>query len=119
WISKEVKIRPQRIERMVVTELTMEGEASRIRLRTEPNVEAGFDITVDKGSVKASRIAPTEEGASGPFELHPDDYALLADLAAKLRESTKDFERRTLLSATTEDLSSEPIPPFVPCVERL
>jgi hypothetical protein len=119
WISKEVKTRPQRLERHVVVELTLEGDALRVRLRTEPAADTGFDIVVDAGSVKATRAAPAEEGASGPFELHPDDYVLLGDFGKTLRASVQSFERRALVSATVEDGDFQAMPSFVPFVERL
>jgi hypothetical protein len=65
WISKEVKVRPVRLERFVVTELVNEGTVTRMKLRPEPGADHGFDFEADfRGAkrVTAKRVA-AEGGA--------------------------------------------------------
>jgi hypothetical protein len=122
WISKEVKIRPQKLDRHVVTELVLEGDVVHMKLRPEPGVENGFDFSVDLDAktVQASRIGPAEGDASvGAFDIVAEDAPLLVDLAQKLRAGTTDMTRREMTSAKWGDGEFQAVPTFIEVVEKL
>ncbi|MDF2691752.1 MAG: hypothetical protein K0S65_135 [Labilithrix sp.] len=122
WISKEVKVKPQRLERHVVTQLVDDRSVLRVELRTEPTSGVGFDFEVDpeKGSiVKAVRVGPADDQSVGPFELQVEDVPLIVELVTKLRASLGDLERRPNISATFDGTDFRTLPTFVDFVERL
>jgi hypothetical protein len=122
WISKEVKIRPQKLDRHVVTELVLEDDVVRMKLRAEPGIESGFDFSADLAAktVQASRVGTAENDASvGPFDVVAEDAALIIDLAEKLRAGTADVTRRELTAAKFGDGDFRAVPTFIDVVERL
>jgi hypothetical protein len=124
WLSKEVKVKPQRIERHVVTEYVDDGETVSLKLRAEASARAGFDVQINPAGKRVESIERVaeegKEGASvGAFDLEPDDVGKLVDLAEKLRAATRDFERRRLASATVDGAAFETIPNFTALVTRL
>lgn len=121
WISKEVKIRPQKLERHVVTELVDDKSRVKLKLRPEPGVEAGFDLDIDPGarSVHAARVGPANDASVGPFDVADEDVPALVELAAKLRASLAGFERVDLLATNVDGGEFHTLPSFVPFVERL
>jgi hypothetical protein len=121
WITKEVKIRPQRIERHIVTKLVDDTETVTFGLRTESTPEVGFDFEVspERRTVKATRVGPPDDGSVGPFELQVEDVPQIVDLATKLRDSLAGVERMPKISATFEDTDFRTLPGFVAFVERL
>lgn len=122
WISKEVKVKAQKLERHVVTELTSDGETARIELRTEPGIEIGYGLELaiaTKKVQKLTRVGPADDASNGPFEVHADDAAPLADLVEKLLVEAATFERKKLLSATVDGTDFEKLPAFIDIVERL
>jgi hypothetical protein len=116
---KEVTVRPQRLERHVITELVCERETTTFKLRTEPDVEVGFDVTSAPTGVSAVRVGPKEDPAVGPFELQPEDAKALRNLAQKLDEWVSGLARQTLLSAFFDGADFATLPVFAPVVKRL
>ena len=122
WISKEVKVRPLRIERYVVTRLVDDATTVRVELRTEPTSGVGVDFEVDpdKGAVtKAQRVGPADDQSVGVFDLQVEDVPLVVELAQKLRESLGGLERRANVAATFDGAEFRTLPTFVDFVERL
>lgn len=122
WISKEVKVRPLRIERYVVTQLVDDATTVRVELRTEPTSGVGVDFEVDpdKGAVtKAQRVGPADDQSVGVFDLQVEDVPLVVELAQKLRESLGGLERRANVAATFDGAEFRTLPTFVDFVERL
>jgi hypothetical protein len=122
WISKEVKVRPQKLDRHVVTELVFEDGLVRMKLRTEPGAETGFDFSVDPIAKKANawRTGPAEGDASvGAFEIGPEDAVLVVDLAEKLSAGAAGVTRRELTAATWRDANFHEVPTFIDVVEKL
>jgi len=108
WISKEVKIKPQRLERHVVTALVDDGSTVTFELRAESEPESGFDFEVnpESGRITAARVGPQgdkEDGSLGAFDVDAEDAPRLVELAAKLRASTEGLERSALDSAAFGD----------------
>lgn len=122
WISKEVKTRPQRIERMVVTDLVDDGETLTFQLRTEPASQIGFDFEVDVVDgkvVKSVRIGPAEDESVGKFDIQNEDVLPIVELAKKLRETLAGLERRPNISATFDRADFRTLPTYVDFIERL
>jgi hypothetical protein len=122
WISKEVKVRPLRIERHVVTQLADDQTIVQLELRTEPGSGVGFDfeVNLDKGSVeKAKRIGPADDQSAGPFDLQVEDVPLVVELATKLRASLAGLERLPNITATFDGSDFRALPTFGDFVERL
>jgi hypothetical protein len=121
WITKEVKIRPQRLERYTVTKLVEDDERLRFELRTEAHPELGFDFetTFADGLVKARRAGPADDASVGPFDLQVEDVPQIADLASKLRASIAGLERRSIVTATFDGADFRTLPTFVDFVQQL
>ena len=119
WLMKEVTLRPQRLERHFLTELASDRETTTFKLRTEPEVEAGFDVTCDPAGVSAVRVGSKDDAALGSFELQPEDAKALRGFAQKLDEWASGLARQTLLSAFFEGADFLTLPAFAPLVVRL
>jgi hypothetical protein len=122
WITKEVRIRPQKIERHVLTEIVDRGAVLAFQLRTEPTSMLGFDFDVDaeKGAViKAVRVGAADDASVGQFELLAEDVVLVVDLAKKLRASMAGLERRPNITATFDGTDFQALPSYIDFVEPL
>ena len=121
WISKEVKVRPQRIERYVVTKLVDDGDSLKFDLRAELGAAVGFDVDANPGTgrVKMSCVGPKESAATGPFEVAPDDAPKLVGLAEALRASAAASRRLRLVTASLDSEPFEGQPTFRPFLDRL
>lgn len=124
WISKEVKIKPLRLERYVVTELVDDGETMNVKLRSEIGARGGFDLEIDTASRRVASIERVAEdtkddGSAGAFEVEADDASKLVDLAEKLRASLAGLERRRLSAATLDGGAFESLPSFTEVVTRM
>lgn len=122
WISKEVKVRPQRLDRHVVTELVSEDRVVRMKLRAEPGVETGFDFTVDLQAKKvdARRTGAADgDGSIGPFDVVEEDGALIIALVENLTAGLAVATRRELTAATWRDGNFHEVPTFTEVVEKL
>jgi len=119
WLMKEVTVRPQKLERHVLTELVCDRETTTFKLRTEPDVEVGFDVTSSAGGVSAARVGPKDDAAVGGFELQAEDAKALRGLAGKLDEWASGLARQALLSASFDGADFVALPVFAPLVQRL
>ena len=121
WISKEVKVRPLRIERHVVMQLVDDDDAATVHLRAEPGSDTGFDVEAHfaDGSVHVSRVGPEGDPTVGPFDLEPDDAKKLLDFAERLRAALRELRRNHLVTATFEKEEFQSIPEFHAFVQRL
>jgi hypothetical protein len=117
WISKEVKIRPQKIDRFLVTDFVDDGSMVTMRLRTELGIDVGLDFTVEGDWVKGTRVGAADDISVGPFDVHTDDTPKIMELAQKLRATAADLARRALLSANSGDTKFAELPSFVTFVE--
>lgn len=121
WISKEVKVRPQKLERYIVTELDDDGERLEIKLRPEPTADTGYDLRLQHDNAKLSmrRIGPEGDASVGPFDVQNEDAATLLDFAQKLRPTALDLERRHLTQATFDGEDFQAQFTFVDFVQKL
>ena len=121
WITKEVKLRPQRLERHVVTELLDDGEKVSLKLRTEPGAEAGFDLEATAGATRVTiaRVGSKDDTAAGSFEIQTEDVPKLIELVSKVQRSVADLKPHRLALANVDDADFAAQPSFVDFVERL
>lgn len=124
WISKEVKVKPRRLERFVVTALSDDGENVAFKLRSDVGAEDGFDFEVHVGGhrvVSAVRVeaAGKEDASAGAFDVEGEDVPKLVDLAEKLRETLEGLDRRALTAASFGETDFKEQPTFVDFLEKL
>ena len=107
WLHKEVKVRGQRLEKLFVTELSLAGSASNLKLRTDPGgTGSGFDFVFrqENPRVTLTRVEERAAAPSVPFEVSEGDAARLGAFLDKLATAAGllNRHRKTLLSATFE-----------------
>jgi hypothetical protein len=119
WIKKEVKVRPQHLERYTITEVDAQDSQVVLRLRDEPNSPSGFDLTSDP---EAGRIAATRIGddpSAGPFDVEATDAPKLIALCQHVQKSLGEAKRHRLTEAKCGDVDFHGMGTFVDVVERL
>ena len=103
WLHKEVKKRPQHLEKHHITEFSMGSSAGMIKLRLQPDgTGPGFDVLFAKEAprVRLARADQTETG-DPPFEVDDDDAKKLIALQGKLAAAALELSkhRRRLVEA--------------------
>jgi hypothetical protein len=122
WLRKEVKLKPQRLDREYITGLTVTGSETRIALRSSVDgLGAGYDVVVRRAGPRVS-LTRVGEGAELPaFDLTDEDETRMVDLEEKLVGSAVELidARRALVQATLggQPLAGHPSPRAM--VERL
>jgi hypothetical protein len=121
WIKKEVKLKAQRLDRMVLTEVVDDGRIVTLRLRTDAGGEHGLDFDADPkaGSVVASRVGAKEDPSAGPFEVQPGDVAGLVGIAEKVRAAAEELTAARLVEATLGDKELRDVSPYAGLVAQL
>ncbi len=119
WIKKEVKVRPQHLERYTITEVDARGSEVVLRLRDEPSSAARFDLTSDPdaGHIAAVRIG--DDPSAGPFDVEATDAPKLIALCQEVKKSLAEAQRNRLIEAKYGDVDFHRVPSFVDVVERL
>jgi hypothetical protein len=83
WIHKEVRIRPQRFDRLHLVELAREAGDTTVKLRVGPDgTGGGFDLRFKHGASSAQLARVVEGGptADAPYDVVGDDFAKLRSL---------------------------------------
>ncbi len=120
WLKKEVKVKPVRLERMVLTELFVDDDVVRTKLRMEPGSDAGYDLEVTtQGQVTMARTGAKEAQLNGAFDVRAEDEPALMELAQRLRQVMGDMTRKRMVEATFDDQPFESHPLLKEIVERL
>ncbi len=84
WLRKEVKLRPQRLDKEYVTELFLSAQEATIKLRTSADgTGAGFDVAV-RGEAPRVRMVRVGEGELPPFDLADVDAGKVLHLREQL-----------------------------------
>jgi len=117
WIKKEVKPRPQKMDRFALIEASDDGAEVVLKVRATGG-ETGFDfrVLVASSSVGAAK---TGTDVDGPFELATEDAPKLISLAQKLREALAGLGGGRLEEATFDSGTFKLHPTFRDLVERL
>ena len=117
WISKEVKVKPQKIERYLVTEVSHDDTSTTIKLRSEVGSDVGFDFTVDGDRVTAVRTTAAEDGSAGPFDVDAEDAPKLVALAKKLSDTIPELTQHEMRSATSGGVDFSALPGFISFIQ--
>lgn len=119
WIRKEVKMRPQHLERYTITEIDREGSKILLRLRTEPGASVGFDVEsdVEAGVVVVTRVG--DDPIAGPFAVDDADVPKLIALSKSVQKKLEKVTCTRLSVAKLGDVDFRALPTFVDMVERL
>jgi len=104
WLRKEIKLRPQRLDRFFVTDLTIGATSMTMQLRADADGEGGgFDVDVD---LLTSRFQLARPGTTeAPYDLSDADAAKMLDLHKTLLGVAKELApmRKRLVDATLDD----------------
>jgi hypothetical protein len=121
WLKKEVRVRPQRLERLVMTQVTDDGQSVNMKLRFEVEGEQGFDVAIEPASsvVGAARVGASEDASVGPFHVPDEDVPKLVSLAERLRAAVAELRGSRLVGATLDGGDFKLQPQFRNAVERL
>lgn len=119
WIKKEVKVRPQHLERYTITEVDAQDSEVVLRLRDEPNSTAGFDLTSNPEAGRVSAIRIGDDPSAGPFDVEATDAPKLIALCQGVQKSLAEAKKRRLVEAKCGDVDFHKMRTFVDVVERL
>jgi hypothetical protein len=105
WLYKEGKLRAQRLEKLLVTELVVDGFSSSIKLRTSADSAQGFDVKLSSEGVFLVRLAEKEGAAETPFRVGEADAKTLTTLFEKLSAASPQVgsPRKALTEATLDE----------------
>jgi hypothetical protein len=118
WINKELKLRPLRIDKYIVTELTDDGETIRVRLRASPTDEQGFDLAVNIAD-KHLTVTRVGDPDAGEFVVQAEDEPKLLELIARARPSIESLKPRRLVQASFAGVALRELPTYAEFVESL
>jgi hypothetical protein len=121
WLKKEIKLKAQRLDRLLLTEAVDDGRCVTLKLRNDASGAHGLDLEVDPkaGSVAATRAGGSDDPSAGTFELPDDDVPKLVALAEKVRAAIGELAATRLVEATLSDRDVKDEPSFAPLVEKL
>jgi hypothetical protein len=119
WIKKEVKVRPQHLERHTITEVDAQDSEIVVRLREEPKSAAGFDLTSNPEAGRITAVRIGDDASAGPFDVEAADAPKLIALCQEVQKSLADAKRHRLIEAKYGDVDFHRTPSFVDIVDRL
>jgi len=121
WIKKEVKLKAQRLDRLVLTEVVDDGRTITLHLRTDAAGENGLDFEVDPkaGTAAATRVGAKEDPTVGPFDLRAEDVTALVGVAEKVRAAARELTATRLVEATLGDKEVRDASPYAGLVAQL
>jgi hypothetical protein len=121
WIKKEVKLKAQRLDRLVLTEVVDDGRTVALHLRSDPAGEHGLDFDVDPkaGTVAATRVGAREDPSAGAFDLQPEDVTALVAVAEKVRAAAGELTATRLVEATLGDKDARDASPYAGVIAQL
>jgi len=124
WIHKEVRIRPQRFDRLHLAELALDRGGTTIKLRAAADgTGGGFDVIFTRGAAGADLVRVLEGGPStdSPFQIVGDDFAKLQSLHDSLATMARELgeHKKALRGATLERTSLEVLEAPRVVVERI
>jgi hypothetical protein len=98
WLRKEVKLRPQRLEKEFITAFVSGRGENEIQLRASADGSGvGFDLVMRDDSTRVILRRAGEATDLPPFDLGDADSARVIELKDKLRAATADLRGRQAL----------------------
>jgi hypothetical protein len=121
WLKKEVKLKAQRLDRMVLTEAVDDGRTVTLKLRTDAGAAHGLDLEIEPkgGTAEATRAGADDDPSAGAFELPAEDVQGLVGLAERVRGAAGELSATRLAEATFGDHELRQEPTFARLVEEL
>jgi hypothetical protein len=121
WLKKGVKLKAQRLDRLVLTEVSDDGRTVNLKLRTDATGAVGLDLDVDPtaGSVSAMRAGASDDPSAGAFELPSEDVLALVGVAERVRAALAELPAARLAEATLGDVDVKHERHFARLVEQL
>jgi hypothetical protein len=121
WLKKGVKLKPQRLERMVLASAADDGRVVRLKLRNDAGGAAGLDLEIDPtaGSASATRTGPSDDPSAGAFDLPSEDIVTLVGVAERTRVALAELPATRLVGATIGGVAIEDEQRFAHLVEKL
>jgi hypothetical protein len=124
WLRKETKIRPQRLDRLHVVELTVDPTETSVKLRTTPEgYGVGFDLLFERDSPQVQLTRTPENGVAvdAAYEVTGDDAAKLREFEGALIAMARDLmeHKKELLVASLDDVPIRQIESPRVLVDRL
>jgi hypothetical protein len=109
WIHKEVKIRPQRFDRLYLAELTVDPAETTIKLRAAPEGGgAGFDLSFkpDAEQVQLARVLEGGAAPDSPYDVVGEDGLKLRSLHDTLVTMASELgeHRKSLIDASLDEV---------------
>jgi hypothetical protein len=104
WLQKKIKVKPQRLERYYLAELSSGGGSTSIALRANQDGSGdGYRLTIDGDPARAelSRLGESGQLVGDPFQLLDTDTDKLVGLRDRLTAAATELQasRRGLTSA--------------------
>jgi hypothetical protein len=125
WLHKEMKVRPQHLEKHHVTEVSIVGGAGTFKLRLAPDGSGpGLDVSVANDGPRAVRLTRVDEQGKEvgpPFEAREADAGKLAALYQKLAAALDKVTRhkRKVVGATVDGEPMQKLESSAALVEKL
>jgi hypothetical protein len=124
WIRKETKIRPQRLDRLYLSQLTIDPAETLLRLRAAPDgTEGGFDVSFRREPRRVQLVRIAERGAEpdAPYDVNAEDSAKLWDLLDQLAQMAMTLlaHKKAILRATLDDAPTDQLEAPRTLVDRI
>jgi len=123
WIRKEIKSRPQRLEKYYLSEMSFAPSSSTLRLRASVDGGAhGFDVEIREQAprVQMVRVGDPEEGP-GAFDISEADAAKMLALHEKVQAAAIEIgqNRTRLVEVKLDQHTFQELPDPAVLVDRL
>ena len=119
WLKKEMKPRPQRLERFALVEATDDGNVIVMKLSAIAAADQGFVFTVDPATSTVGAARTSGKEGEVDFDLTAEDTPKIVALAEKLRGALAQLKSGSLAEASLDGGDFKQHPVFRDVVERL
>ena len=120
WLKKEVKLKAQRLDKLVLNEAMDDGKLVTLMLRDASGAHGlDFVVNVEAASVSATRAGGGDDPTAGAFEVAAEDVPKLVTVAEKARAAAAELTPVRLADATLGEEDIRQLPEFARFVEQL